>query len=198
MNFLAHCALAGADPELVVGGFLGDFVKGVVPADLPTGVQAGIRLHRRVDAYSNTQPDIKTSVARFPPALRRVAPVFVDLIADHFLAREFDRHFDESLADFSRRTYAALDAHLDSLPAAARRFRRFVEETDLFERYRHLETVARGFRRIAERLSMPDVDAAGARTFETEYAGLLSDFGRYFPDIREHASGWIASNGAQR
>lgn len=198
MNFLAHCALGGADPELVVGGFLGDFVKGVVPGDLPAGIQAGIRLHRRVDAYSNTQPDIRRSVARFPPELRRVAPVFVDLIADHFLALEFERHFDESLAEFCRRTYAALDTHLDSLPAPARRFRRFAEDTDLFERYRHVETVARGFRRIAERLSMPDVDTAGTRTLEAEYAGLLSDFGRYFPDIRDHATGWIASNAAQR
>ena len=75
MNFLAHCALAGADEDLIVGSFLGDFVKGPISTDLPTGVQRGVRLHRRIDAYSNMQADIRVSVERFPAELRRIAPV---------------------------------------------------------------------------------------------------------------------------
>ena len=51
MNFLAHCALSvsetgKADAQYVVGGFLGDFVKGAVPSHLPEDIQTGIRLHR--------------------------------------------------------------------------------------------------------------------------------------------------------
>ena len=34
MNFLAHAFLAGDDPALRVGGLIGDFVKGPLPAGL--------------------------------------------------------------------------------------------------------------------------------------------------------------------
>ena len=35
MNFLAHCVLGHPDEALMAGGYLGDFVKGPVPSDLP-------------------------------------------------------------------------------------------------------------------------------------------------------------------
>ena len=35
MNFLAHALLAGDDPALAVGGIVGDWIKGPLPAGLP-------------------------------------------------------------------------------------------------------------------------------------------------------------------
>ena len=193
MNFLAHCALAGADEDLIVGSFLGDFVNGPISTDLPTGVQRGVRLHRRIDAYSNMQADIRVSVERFPAELRRIAPVFVDLIADHFLARDYEDHYAETLAEFSARTYAALDTGARWLTADARLFRRLVEDSDMFARYRRIETVARGFRRVAERLRMPTTADIAATAFRADYYGFERDFAAYFPDIRAHADAWLAS-----
>jgi acyl carrier protein phosphodiesterase len=197
MNYLAHCALAGADEELVVGSYLGDFVKGLVSPDLPTMVQRGVRLHRRIDAYTNRQPDIKESVARFPAELRRIAPVFTDLIADHFLARDFERYYGESLAAFSRRTYRALDRGARWLTPDALEFRHFIENTDMFARYRNAETVERGFRRIAMRLRMPSTAAPASEAFRRTYDALGADFGRYFPDVQRHATAWLAEQRAK-
>lgn len=30
MNFLLHLHLSGSDPEVIVGNFMGDFVKGIM------------------------------------------------------------------------------------------------------------------------------------------------------------------------
>jgi acyl carrier protein phosphodiesterase len=35
MNFLAHALLAGDDPALIVGGVVGDWIKGPLPGALP-------------------------------------------------------------------------------------------------------------------------------------------------------------------
>ena len=191
MNFLAHCVLGSEDPDLIVGGFLGDFVKGPVPDDMPTGVARGIRLHRRIDAYSNTQPDIRISVGRFPDALRRVAPVFVDVLADHFLARDFERFHHEPLEAFCTKTYAALDRHADWLPDSALRFRRMVEDTDLFTRYRELAVVERGIRRLAARLRVTTRAASAIETVHGDYEQLRNDFARFFPDLQRHAAEWV-------
>ena len=68
MNFLAHCLIGARaredDAGLIAGGFLGDFIKGPVPASMPPALQAGVRLHRRIDAYSNQQPDLLRSAHR--------------------------------------------------------------------------------------------------------------------------------------
>ena len=45
MNHLAHLLLAERSDGLLVGGFLGDFVKGRLKGDRPTAIEQGIKLH---------------------------------------------------------------------------------------------------------------------------------------------------------
>jgi acyl carrier protein phosphodiesterase len=196
VNFLAHCALGSAHAHYLVGGFLGDFVKGPVPTDLPPGIRTGIRLHRRIDAFSAVQTDIKTSVARLPATSRRLAPVFVDLVADHFLARHFDTLCGQPLAEFSARAYAILADHEDLLPAQAARFSRFMREHDLFGLYADLEPVERAFRRIAQRLGREEVVDESMRALLADYREFEADFLQYYPSLREHVANWLTNEGA--
>jgi acyl carrier protein phosphodiesterase len=193
MNFLAHCALGGQHPEYLVGGFLGDFIKGRVPPHLPPRIQIGIRLHRRVDAFSAIQPDIKTSVRRFPAELRRVAPIFVDLAADHFLARYFEFVYAESLAAFSTRAYGTLNGQVDHFPAPARRFVKYLTEYDMFGRYVEIDAVERAFARIADRLGLEEIVTPSMTAFDEHYADLEADFLRYYPALVQHATEWLAA-----
>ncbi|KKM01805.1 hypothetical protein LCGC14_1790730, partial [marine sediment metagenome] len=49
MNYLAHIYLSGDHPEVMVGGLLGDFVKGPLRGQLPRAIEEGIALHRKID-----------------------------------------------------------------------------------------------------------------------------------------------------
>lgn len=191
MNFLAHCALGSAHPHHLVGGFLGDFIKGPVPTNLPLRIQAGVRLHRRIDAFSALQPDIKTSVLRLPSALRRVAPVFIDLVADHFLARHFETVHDEPLATFTARTYKTLADHLVHFPPTALRFFHFMCDHDLLSRYVSLDPVERAFTRISERLGQTGIVDTSMAALRADYDQFEQDFLRYYPALREHAQCWL-------
>ena len=116
VNFLAHSlipALAAepGHPDLIAGGFMGDFIKGPVPENLPDTLAEGVRLHRRIDAYSNAQPKIRASCARFPTELRRFAPIFVDVIADHLLATRWVQFCNVPLSDFTSGVYQAIEQH---------------------------------------------------------------------------------------
>lgn len=196
MNFLAHCALGSAHPHYLVGGFLGDFIKGGVPTDLPVGIRTGVRLHRRIDAFSAVQGDIKASVARLPPTSRRLAPVFIDLVADHFLARHFQSAHDEPLADFAMHAYEILADYEDYFPTQAVRFSRFMREHDLFGRYVDLDPVERAFSRIAQRLGREETVAESMAALRTDYLDFEGDFLRYYPALRTHVAEWLA--GEQR
>jgi acyl carrier protein phosphodiesterase len=191
VNYLAHCALGGGDDDLVVGGFLGDFIKGPVPTDLPGRIGLGVRLHRRIDAFSAVQPELKVSALRFGPDLRRVAPVVVDLLADHFLARRFEAIHDEPLAEFAQRTYCTLDEHNHLFPARAKRFHAALVTHSVFQRYTELATVARAMEHIASRLGMPDLVGAAMTVIEANYDNLVEDFLTYYPQLRDHAHTFV-------
>ena len=82
MNFLAHTVLAGADEADRIGGLLGDFIKGPLPAGLPPALASGVALHRAIDGFVDRHPAFLASRARVSPLRRRVAGVLVDLFYD--------------------------------------------------------------------------------------------------------------------
>ncbi len=191
MNYLAHCALGGEREDHVIGGFLGDFIKGPLRDELNPGIKTGVQLHRRLDAFSAVQPDIRRSVTRLPAQLRRVAPVFIDLVADHFLARHFVRMHGESLAAFSERTYATLSAQREDFPEPARRFCDYLTQTDLFSRYVGLDVVGGAFTRIETRLRLSGAVDAAMAALDANYADFEADFARYYPALQDHARQWL-------
>ncbi len=194
MNFLAHGTLASAHDDLMVGGFLGDFVKGPVPNELPELIGRGVRLHRRIDAFSNTQPHIRASVERLPAQFRRLAPPFIDLLADHFLAADFERLHGEDLEAFTQRFYAALRNRDSLLKGHARRYFEYIQATHSFTRYRSVDAVEQAFSRIALRLGHTEAVAPMMLRMEQQYEDLRADFERYYPHLDEHATAWIADH----
>lgn len=198
MNFLAHCliperAADRLDPELIAGGFIGDFVKGRLPDDLPARLATGIRLHRRIDAYSNGHPLIRQSCERFPPPLRRFAPIFVDVVADHLLAVHWHRFHPAALPAFTADAYRAIDRHLARLPDGGQRFYRYMVEVDLLAEYRHAPAMHRALGGVLRRLDRESLHADAVAAVETERAALEADFLDYFPELIRHASEWLAA-----
>jgi len=198
VNFLAHC-LIGAHagrgnrgPALVAGGFLGDFIKGSIPADMPTDLALGVRLHRRVDAYSNSQPDIRMSCTRFPSELRRIAPILVDIICDHLLARRWNEFHGDSLTGFTSSAYHQVAEHGDWLPESGHRFLEYARGNDLFARYDDWSVTSGAMRSITRRLGRSELNEVMEREIPPLLEALETDFLRYFPDILDHASDWVA------
>ena len=205
MNFLAHC-LIGADAglagplrnSLIVGGFFGDFVKGTVPTDMPESLALGVRLHRRIDAYSNRQPLIRRSCERFPPQLRRFAPIFVDIIADHLLARAWSDHHHTALEGFTGTVYGLIEANRDWLPEPGPDFLDYARTSDLLARYREWPVIERSLRSVARRIRRPELGPEAAAVSFELLGELASDFDGYFPDILRHAQGWVVEQASLR
>jgi acyl carrier protein phosphodiesterase len=197
VNFLAHCLIPDrarreTHPDLIAGGFIGDFLKGPVPQALPGELGTGVRLHRRIDAYSNRHPGIRASCERFPAELRRFAPIFVDVIADHLLARSWHRYHPQPLESFTAEAYAAIAARIDVLPEPGVRFYRYMREHDLLARYREESAMYQGLRAITRRLDRRHLDGMVAHTVAARLDELETDFTLYFPDLIDHAAAWLA------
>ena len=108
MNFLAHLHLGGERPGQLLGSLYGDFVKGPLQDRWPTDIEAGIRLHRQIDVFTDSHPVVLQAKQRFPRERRRYAGILVDLFFDHCLAAHWHDYASEPLHDFTARVYQVL------------------------------------------------------------------------------------------
>ena len=187
MNHLAHARLAGDEPDWVLGGMLGDFVHGPIPASLRPGVQAGLRLHRAIDVYTDSHPLVAELRGRFQPPYRRYAGIVIDVWFDHLLAQDFGRWCAQPLRDFSQALRDLLRQHAHELPEDLLRFSLYMERYDLPLAYREPATIARVLGGISRRLSRANPLATAleeAQRLETELAAAFDGF---FPQLRRFA-----------
>ncbi len=188
MNFLGHALLAGPDPAMRLGGMLGDFVKGPLPAGLPHDVAAGVLLHRRIDSFTDRHAAFRASRERVSLVRRRYAGIMIDLFYDHFLARRWEEFSVQPLGEFSADTYALMAARADLLPAALARILPAMRETDWLSSYRSIEATGRALDRIAaHRLRRPNPLAGAIAELGGAYEDFASDFAAFIGDAQCYA-----------
>ena len=187
MNFLAHAWLAGDDPARQLGGLMGDFVKGPLPAGLPTDIAAGVALHRRIDVFADSHPAFRRSRGRVSPARRRAAGILVDMFYDHFLACHWGNFHSEPLPVFTARMYSLMEMRRSLLPPRLASLLPAMRDDDWLASYRSAETVAFALDRMSRRLSRPELLLGGGTELYAEYAGFEADFLDFIEDARSFA-----------
>ncbi|UTW13345.1 acyl carrier protein phosphodiesterase [Marinobacterium rhizophilum] len=183
MNYLAHFHLAARVGSSLTGNYLGDAVKGAVLDTWPREVAEGIRLHRRVDAFTDSHPDVVRTLALFAPPRRRFAGIIVDMAFDHFLARHWASFHPGPLSEFSRSVYVAMARDTAIMPDAARaRFER-MREHDWLLSYQHVAVIGRALDSIAGRLSRPTALYGALEDVERHYDALEAAFLLFYPQL---------------
>lgn len=201
MNFLAHCGLADdaarcwdCDAQtrrgLLAGAVIGDFVKGPIPSHWPLELRAGARLHRKVDALSNQHPGIRQHCDDFPAHLRRFAPIFVDMLADHCLATRWSEYYETRPSAFSAQCYAAIHSYGDYLSDDAQRFFVYMQEVDLLANYHEWWHVARGLKSVLRRLQREQWAEEVEQTSLALVTPSYQHFSGYFPELRAAWQTW--------
>lgn len=188
MNHLAHFRLAWPSEGLLVGAFLGDFVKGRLQGGFEAEVERGIRLHRAIDAFADSHPVLRNSVRRFEPDFRRFAPIMLDVIFDHFLARAWQDYHDDSLRAFQEAVFRQVLG--SELPDDARRVANRMAESRSLERYIEVEFIDRALTHIGSRLSRDNPLDRGIGEFERLEGELRTDFGLFFPQLQTFCRDW--------
>jgi acyl carrier protein phosphodiesterase len=190
MNFLAHLCLAGNRDETLLGGLLGDFVKGSPEGRFSSGVVDGIRLHRAIDSYSDAHAVTRSSRGRISPVRRRFAGVIVDVCYDHFLSRHWRRFNAEDLDVFVRRVYGVLNANRSLLPERLTGVLPRMIAENWLAGYIHLDRVGDALDRMTRRLSRGAGFLSAVTEIEASYAALEADFLAFFPDLVAFCADW--------
>lgn len=187
MNYLAHLHLGGPAPHQLLGSLYGDFVKGPLDGRWPQGIEAGIRLHRRIDLFTDTHPMVRDARALFPAARRRVSGILLDLFFDHCLARDWTDYAEVPLPTFTGQVYRVL-ADQAALPGALARIAPRMAEQDWLGSYREFDTLAAVVGGMSRRLSRPELLAGGFDELAERYQPLSDHFRRFYPELQRFAA----------
>lgn len=184
MNFLAHLFLSGADPELLVGNLLGDFVKGRLEGHFPAGIERGILLHRQIDSFAGRNRHFLRSKKRLDTSFGHYRGVLVDLFYDHFLAVLWDEYANVPLQLFLSGAMRIVKEYEDILPERLRRIAPLIF-TELLPSYLEVQGIERALQRMSTRIARPNRLGEGGVELRRHYDWLCGDFREFLPELRE-------------
>lgn len=184
MNFLAHLYLSGTDHQVIVGNFIGDFVKGKVQVlDYPQGIRNGITLHRAIDEYTDSHAVVKTSKKRLWDRYRHYAAVIIDVYYDHFLAANWHDYHAEPLTEYAQQMYTILQNHYDVMPEEVKHLLPYMVRGDWLSGYASQAGISQALVGMSRRTRFTSHLEHAGEELAAHYTELEKEFRSFFSDL---------------
>lgn len=183
MNFLAHLHLSRNNKNILIGNFIADAVKGNKHANYKKEIQAGILLHREIDNYTDNHPITKKSKQRLNPRYRHYKGVIIDILYDHFLAKNWSHYSEIPLELYADNVYSFLTENIDSFPEELQKLLPSMIQYNWLYNYASLEGIERvlgGMNRRTKGISQMDL---AIEDLKLHYTKFEEDFTLFYIDL---------------
>lgn len=183
MNLLAHFYLAGDNIPLQIGNFIADAVRGKQIEQFDDDIKEGIILHRAIDHFTDTHEIVKQSKDRLFPIYRHYSAVIMDIVYDHFLAKNFEKYHEVPLKDYTQKIYQNLTPHKDIFPEKAKIMFEGMSEYDWLFHYQYIEQIQRPLSSLAKRSSFQSNMEYALDDIKKDYEKYEEEFTLFFDEL---------------
>tara|TARA_B110000046_G_scaffold139515_1_gene145993 strand:- start:1116 stop:1697 length:582 start_codon:yes stop_codon:yes gene_type:complete len=193
MNYLAHIFLSDGQPEIMIGNFIADSIKGSKYNVYPAEIQKGILLHRQIDTMTDAHPAFRNSTKRLHKNYGHYSGIIVDIFYDHFLAKNWTDYSDVPLADYIQEFYKILRNNFELLPDNIQKMTPLMMESNWLLSYAGLEGIDRvlgGMNRRTKNRSGMDKAGQELREFYTLFE---ADFKVVMKDLQKLSTAYLAA-----
>ena len=190
MNYLAHFYLSYDNSELLVGNFLGDFVRKKEMDALPKRVQEGVFLHREIDRFMDTHEIVKKSKEK----LKRhghYASVIIDVLYDHYLAKKWSSYHTIELNTYAGGCYNVLREYEHLFNEKATMFFYYMQKRNWIQAYPSVEGISRILYSMSKRTPYETTMGSAGGDLEQCYTEFEKEFLEYFPLVEAHIKGLV-------
>jgi len=192
MNWVAHVFLSKPCVHFQLGNLIADFVKGRPWLGIHPSTEAGLRMHRTIDAFTDSHPIAQRSQQRLRDK-GYLRAVVIDLSYDHMLIKNWSRYGSNSSARvFLDNFYNEAEQVLDDYPAEINQFVSSIIAADTLGRYAEVKGIQRGMRKVDFRLSERVLRRERATDYfddvVREYDNIEADFLEFFPSLQRHVA----------
>ncbi|MCC9020557.1 ACP phosphodiesterase [Flavobacterium lipolyticum] len=189
MNFLAHIYLSGENDLIKIGNFMADGIRGKQFEHFPEDVQKGILLHRFIDTYTDSHDIFRQSTKRLHEKYHHYAGVIVDIVYDHFLAKNWEKYSDEKLDRFVNRFYRSLHGNYPILTEKTQDMMPYMIKQNWLLSYQTVEGIHQILTQMDRRRSKNQSNMQFATAELKEfYPEFEREFTLFFEDMKSQAN----------
>ena len=188
MNYLAHLILSEDYEFVKIGNFIADSIKGRKYESYPDKIQVGILLHRQIDWFTDNHTIVKQSKRRLDCRYGHYKGVIIDILYDHFLAKNWQEYSNIPLKEFTGDFYRILHENFDILPERTQYLYAFMKEQDWLTNYANLEGIERvliGMNRRTKGISQMHLSI---HDLKEHYLDFEKDFSLFFKKLRNFSA----------
>lgn len=186
MNYLAHLYLSGEDENLIIGNFIGDYVKGNKYLQFPAEIQNGILMHRNIDTFTDLHKNFREAKKLLRPEFGLYSGIVIDLFYDHFLAKNWSYYSLLSLREFSKKAHSVLLKNFSLLPSRVQSFLPILIRKRRLESYASVSGIEKSLEIMSKYTSLPSksieaimIMSANNDFFETNFRDFMLDLINY-------------------
>jgi acyl carrier protein phosphodiesterase len=184
MNFLAHAYLSFQQKEILAGNMMSDFVKGNAQYDFPESIRKGIKLHRKIDEFTDAHAVTQRAKEVFRPHYRLYSAPLVDIIYDHFLANDAQIFPDNTLYQFTQSTYDTLEEFAVYMPLRFTQMFAYMKSENWLWNYRKTGGIEKSLRGLIRRSTFVSDSETACRLFLDNYDELQQCYDAFFSDVK--------------
>jgi acyl carrier protein phosphodiesterase len=188
MNYLAHIYLSGNNDLVTIGNFIADGIKGKQYKKYSKDLQIGILLHREIDTFTDAHPIVRQSTKRLHKNYSHYSGVIVDILYDHFLAKNWSNYSNVPLEDYIENFYDLLEDHFEILPLRIQRMIPYMIADNWLLSYATIEGIARvleGMNRRTKNRAKMNLAIHELQEFYTEFEEEFTQFFKELIDFSE-------------
>ncbi|WP_400073368.1 ACP phosphodiesterase [Zobellia russellii] len=183
MNFLAHIYLSFDDPEITLGNFIADSIRGNKFKHLPERVQKGILLHREIDTFTDTHEIPKISSKRLHKNYSHYSRVIVDIFYDHYLAKNWSTYSKTPLDAYVDNFYDLLEDNYPILPVGVQRMMPYMISDNWIYNYSKMEGIAKVLKGMNRRTNNKSKMNFAILDLEEHYEKFEEEFAAFFDEL---------------
>lgn len=176
MNYLAHLYLSGDSEKLLVGNFIGDYVKGNRYLQYHSDIAKGILLHRHIDSFTDQHLLHREAKKYFREDFGHYSGIVIDFLYDHFLAGNWSRYSEISLCWFAKRAHSVLLSHFTELPLRVQGFLPFLIQNKRLESYATVDGIIQSMQIMGKYSSLPAKSELARKILLENYDDLQTNF----------------------
>lgn len=191
MNYLGHLYLSPTDAAFRLGNLMADGLPAKEAAHYPLVMQLGYRFHHWIDDFTDHHPAYRHCRELLAASQRHYAGVVVDMLFDHFLAKNWTLYSSESLSSFAQTFYDQYENFRGHLPGHFRYMMHFMIRYRWLESYAHSEGLQRALSGLSKRTVYQNTMQEAPAAIAAHHSELEENFHLFMSDIRREAKSWI-------
>jgi len=184
MNFLAHIYLSGEDEGITIGNFIADGIKGKQYKKYPLQIQKGILLHRGIDSFTDQHPTVRQSTKRLHENYGHYSGVIVDILYDHFLAKNWKNYHSQPLDEYVGEFYEMLRKYFEILPTRIQRMMPYMIADNWLLSYATVEGISNILTQMNRRTNERSKMNLAVIELEQYYTEFETEFTCFFEELK--------------